>query len=182
MVTQMQKLVVLLCLLLSCTFCEVKQREQQLSDHYWIVGDHVEYWESQQGKNNKVKLIKQVLRKSDPITFQPLVVENSQISYGVSNHHVYMKEEIIKHADPRTFRPLNGGYAIDRTHVYYLGKRIKGADPQTFTLLRSVASCQISGLQIDARDANNLFLQGQPVNAPETIDQETYTALDQHGQ
>lgn len=134
---------------------ELGRREQKISIHYWLVGNTIEYRE---GESAQTDTKGEVLRKSDPITFEVCWHNNKAMPYGIDRFQVYYKGDVIRKADPRSFQVLDAHYSKDASAVFYDGKKIKGADAGSFTVTEIT-----SPKQSDAYDATQFYSKGKAV-------------------
>lgn len=161
--------VTLLCILATSIYS--KQREQQLGKHYWIVADHVEYWEPQQQKRStNVEFKKSKLNNSDPITFVEIENRYSDIAYGADHNNIYRESQKVNVTNPCLFTLLGQEYSTDKKHIFYEGKVLRNADPATFQTF-------VTSSGIDAKDAHNFYYKGKKRKLSGNVDEKTFTYI-----
>ncbi|MEX0672472.1 MAG: DKNYY domain-containing protein [Candidatus Paceibacterota bacterium] len=106
-----------------------------------------------------------VIEKADPLTFEPKIVEQFDVSQGNTfqgwisrdKNNVYYKYEIFEHADPKSFEiSENVSINKDKNNVYLWREILPKADPQTYEILLDESAAGRG--TVYGKDKNNLFV------------------------
>ena len=136
----------------------------KISDCYFVVGDHVEYWRKwydPQFKKDHVS--KTVLANSDPATFE--ILENPFTPtkcYAKDSQQVYITQGVIAGADPGSFEFIGELYARDKAHVFHERKLLPNADINSFEVFEfAQENGKFARTVADAKDEKTIYNNGR---------------------